>query len=79
MPLALPSHEHTVSAAALDGDNLYVRFIADYHAGTDAAAFEIHASKIDNAETVMAYLAHAKIASEYVYVSIDLPVNHDNR
>ena len=26
MPLDLPGHEHTVSAAALEDDNLFVRF-----------------------------------------------------
>jgi len=68
MPLNLPSHEHTVSAAALAGDNLFVRFIADYHVGTDAVAFELLASKIENASAVVAYLSRAKEANEYLYV-----------
>ncbi len=68
MPLDLPGHEHTVSAAALEGDTLFVRFIADFHVGTDAAAFELLASKIEDASAVIAYLHRAKEANEYLYV-----------
>jgi hypothetical protein len=68
MPLDLPGHEHTVSATALEGDNLFVRFIADYHLGTDAAAFELLAAKIEDASAVVAYLDRAREANEYLYV-----------
>lgn len=68
MPFDLPGHEHTVSAAALEGDNLFVRFIADYHVGSDAAAFELLASKVEKAQGVLAYLNRAKEAGEYLYI-----------
>jgi hypothetical protein len=68
MPLDLPGHEHTVSAAALEGDNLFVRLIADFHVATEAAAFELHVSKIEDASAVVAYLHRAKEANEYLYV-----------
>ncbi len=68
MPLDLPGHEHTVSAAAVEGDDLFIRFIADYHVGTDAAAFELFASKIEAAPQVLAYLYRVKEAGEYLYI-----------
>ena len=68
MPLDLPGHEHTVSTVSLDGGNLFVRFIADYHVGSDAAAFEIVANELEDAASVVAYLYRAKEANEYLYV-----------
>lgn len=68
MPLDIPGHEHTVSSAALDGDSLFVRFIADYHAGTEAAAFELQVSNPKDAATALAYLRRAQQANEYLYV-----------
>ena len=52
MPLDLPEHEHTVSAARLEDQNLFVRFIADYHAGTETDAFELEASSVENGDAV---------------------------
>jgi hypothetical protein len=68
MPLDLPGHEHTVSAAALEGDDLFIRFIADYHVGSDAAAFELFASKVETGPKVLAYLDRAKESDEYLYI-----------
>jgi hypothetical protein len=68
MPLDLPEHEHTVSAVRLDGGNLFVRFIADYHVGTEAAAFELMASDVDDAEAVVAYLLRVQEANECLYI-----------
>lgn len=68
MPLDIPGHEHTVSAAALEDDNLFVRFIADYHVGSEAAAFELFASKVEEAPKVLAYLYRAKEEDEYLYI-----------
>lgn len=68
MSLDLPGHEHTVSAARLDAGTLFVRFIADFHVGTEAAAFELEASNVVNAGEVLAYLQRAQAAEEYLYV-----------
>lgn len=68
MSLDLPAHEHTVSTARLDDQNLFVRFIADYHVGAAAAAFELYASNVVKAEEVLAYLQRAQSSDDYLYV-----------
>jgi hypothetical protein len=68
MSLDLPDHEYAVSATVLNGDNLFVRFIGEYHGGVDTAALELVANKIENSSKVFAYLQRAKESNEYFYV-----------
>ena len=68
MPLNLSAHEHTVSAVNVNGRELFVRFIADYHEGPEAAAFELRATQVENADDVCAFLQRVQAAQEYLYV-----------
>ena len=60
MPFDLPSHEHYVSAVALDGDNISVRMLSDPHAGTDTLAFEVKATRVAGAQHVLKYLSRSE-------------------
>ena len=67
MPLDIPGHEHFVSAVELSGADLLVRLVSNYHAGTDAAAYELRASRVTDVDRIFEYMTRAKEGGEYLY------------
>ncbi len=64
----LPDCEAFVSRTELAGRDLLIRFVTDYHPGSDAQAYEVEIRDAADPHAAMAYVERCRADGDYVYV-----------